>query len=172
MRRTLLTLTFTSLLVAMPALAQQQVAKGDYVSNSDVVLAVKERLSQLGYNVTPDGNFDAELRNNVLLFQSKNGLRPTGNVDLSTIDTLGIDLQPTGRRLAAGEGIPQQAAEAHWEIDPRFPILRDEAMQAPQVAGQPELYQRQSGTAIPQAESELSEAPAGIPHEALSAGWD
>ena len=56
----------------------------EYVPNRDVVSAVQQRLSQQGYNTTVDGNYTANLRNNVLRFQSEHGLRPSGEIDLST----------------------------------------------------------------------------------------
>lgn len=68
----------------------------EYVPNRDVVSAVQQRLSQQGYNTTVDGNYTANLRNNVLRFQSEHGLRPTGEIDLSTIGALGINVEPVG----------------------------------------------------------------------------
>jgi peptidoglycan hydrolase-like protein with peptidoglycan-binding domain len=114
-----------------------------YVPNRDVVSAVEQRLQQLGYNVTPDGQYDANLRNNVLLFQSDHGLRPTGDVDLSTIGALGINVQPVGTSVAMTETIVEEVAVLPPSYD--FPFTRSEHMTSPQVMRQDEQVETTTG---------------------------
>lgn len=85
-------------------------AGGQEAANREVVLRVEQRLQSLGYPITPDGRYDADLRNNVMRYQSEHGLRPTGDVDLSTIGSLGIVLRPVEpetARMPAGRADPQ-----------------------------------------------------------------
>jgi|GEM_PF-4401972 Putative peptidoglycan binding domain. len=83
-----------SIILAVAILAP---AHGESVDNHAVILRVEERLEALGYPVTRDGEYDANLRNNLMRYQSEHGLRPTGDVDLSTIGALGIALEPVDR---------------------------------------------------------------------------
>ncbi|MBI5162325.1 MAG: peptidoglycan-binding protein, partial [Magnetospirillum sp.] len=86
MKRSLLPVALLASLAAGSAAAQwtkggvpQQIGEAEIAPMRDVVLAVEQKLQQLGYRVTPDGSFDAELGNTVLAYQRDRGLRPTGN---------------------------------------------------------------------------------------------
>jgi peptidoglycan hydrolase-like protein with peptidoglycan-binding domain len=89
----------------------------------DVLAAAQQRLQQMGYDVKPDGRFDAQTRNGVLRFQADHGLRPTGNVDLETLAALGLDVEPTGRATAA---IPREPGQQYAMVE-----------ETPQVAAAP-----------------------------------
>lgn len=186
MRKTMLPLAALAALAIAPAQAQQyptypqqsqiQRAPGDSAATgtypgadgvqqaelapvSDVVLAVEQRLDQLGYDISPDGRFDADLRNSVMLFQSDNGLRPTGEVDLSTIAALGIDVDPAGRVTAmapapttSAPAVEQQTSALVDDRSADFPVLRDEHMSAPMVSLE-EGSRFENSTGVPQPES-------------------
>lgn len=168
MKTSIRTLLVLGTLAAGPAWAQSgPSATGEaapYVPNQDVVMEVKQRLSELGYAVTPDANYDANLRNNVLLFQSDNGLRPTGNVDLSTINELGINLEPAGVTTAMAPppvtAPPQQTAQAP-SYD--FPLERSEHMSAPQVRRQTGQLESTTGVPLSPGELQYGELPPGFP---------
>lgn len=152
--------------VAVQAVAAQTVDPG--ASMQDVVSAVEQRLQQLGYAVTPDGQFDADLRNSVLLFQSDSGLRPTGTVDLSTLAQLGIDVAPTGAVAMApvDERPPQATLAAPSQnmavlTDWNYPLLKDEFMSGPQTAADwPNRFENVIG--VPQAPATMVDEIAGI----------
>lgn len=137
----------------------------------DVVMQVETRLDQLGYNVTPDGEFDAELRNSVLRFQADNGLRPTGNVDLSTLAALGVDVSPSGA-VASTAGTPEtayvitetdQTAGIVDDDSPDFPLLRNEHMSAPMQSIE-EGNRFENDTGVPQPAQQIESGDiAGIP---------
>ncbi len=139
-----------------------------YVPNRDVVSAVEQRLQQLGYNVSPDGQYDANLRNNVLLFQSDHGLRPTGDVDLSTIGALGINVQPVGTSVAMA---PAVVTEEVAVLPPgyEFPLERTEYMSAPQVMRQSEPLETTNGLEL--SNQELSALPVGEHPSAFPPGF-
>jgi peptidoglycan hydrolase-like protein with peptidoglycan-binding domain len=139
-----------------------------YVPNREVVSAVEQRLSQLGYNVTPDGQYDADLRNNVLLFQSDHGLRPTGNVDLATIGALGINIQPVGTTTAMA---PATVVEEVAVLPPgyEFPLERTEHMSAPQVMRQSEQLETTTGLKL--SDEQLSAVPYGESPPAFPPGF-
>jgi len=139
-----------------------------YVPNREVVSAVEQRLSQLGYNVTPDGQYDADLRNNVLLFQSDHGLRPTGNVDLATIGALGINVQPVGTTTAMA---PATVTEEVAVLPPgyEFPLERTEHMSAPQVMRQSEPLETTTGLEL--SDEQLSAVPYGESPPAFPPGF-
>lgn len=125
---------------------------------SDVVRATEERLDQLGYTTTPDGRFDADLRNSVLQFQSDNGLRPTGQVDLETLAALGVDVDPAGRVAASRQTattttvVQEQTAALRDDNSPDFPMLKDTHMSAPMVSLD-EGARFENYTGVPQPES-------------------
>lgn len=125
---------------------------------SDVVRATEERLDQLGYSTTPDGRFDADLRNSVLQFQSDNGLRPTGQVDLETLAALGIDVDPAGRVAASRQTattttvVEDQTAALVDDNSPDFPMLKDTHMSAPMISLD-EGARFENYTGVPQPES-------------------
>lgn len=197
MTRTVLPLAVAGMLAALPALGQQR----DIYFNpddqlalapvQDVVLAVEQRLQGLGYAVTPDGQFDADLRNSVLLFQSDRGLRPTGNVDLSTLAALGIDVDPTGAATAmvqpqpgdqmamatdepppATAAAPRRAAPSGSAItDWDYPVLRDESMSAPQTAQDFADGTFENHLGIPQPNALLAQDIPGVPPGYVEHGW-
>lgn len=189
--RSLLPLALFGALAATPVLAQQQPAtapggigleQSQIEPMADVVMRVEQRLDQLGYNVNPDGRFDADLRNSVLLFQSENGLRPTGNVDLSTLAALGIDVSPGGAVASTSRAPetafivvdeePQQTALLEDDgVD--FPLLRDEHMSSPHRSIQ-SAFPFENYTGVPQPDpllmqqardGEVAGIPPGFPVE-------
>lgn len=199
MKRTLLpTIAVAGLMAVAPAAAQQRDAFPDpggqvaLAPVEDVVMAVEQRLADLGYAVSPDGRFDADLRNSVLLFQSDYGLRPTGNVDLATIAALGIDVDPTGMATAqvqpepgdqmamapadqpeqgppAGSGQAAAASGASL-TDFDYPLLRDEKMDSPQTAQDfPQGFENVTG--VPQPAPALADDIAGIPPAYVEHEW-
>lgn len=145
--RRLLPLACVAALAAFPVHAQQSrdypgadgLQQAELAPVQDVVVAVEQRLSELGYNVNPDGQFDADLRNSVMRFQSDTGLRPTGNVDLSTLAALGINVDAGSGSVAmappAQTGtvvvIEEQTAGIVDDGSADFPMFRDEHMSAP-----------------------------------------
>lgn len=173
-----LTAIVLSVATMTPAWAQHSSPPDTFVPNRDVVLRVEERLAAQGYPIVPDGNYDAELRNNVIRYQSENGLRPTGNVDLDTIGALGIQLAPAGGTVTALAPPPPLAAEPEMEMEIRmvelapswgYPLLRDEHMSSPQVAAQAAPIENSAGLSVPPTDmpsiAELSdgETPPGFP---------
>lgn len=134
-----------------------------YVPNRDVVVAVEKRLSQLGYNVDQSGEYNASLRNNVLRFQSDTGLRPTGDVDLSTIGALGINVQPTGQMTAMAPTTvtTQQTAQVNDRFD--FPLERNDHMSSPQVKNQSTEWESTTGITLSPNEIQVGQQPPGFP---------
>ncbi|MBX9634681.1 MAG: peptidoglycan-binding protein [Magnetospirillum sp.] len=142
-----------------------------YVPNRDVVMAVEQRLAQLGYQVTPDGNYDANLRNNVLRFQSEHGLRPTGDVDLSTIGALGINVEPRGMVARAPQtattttttttATTQQTAQMPPAYE--LPLERSEFMSSPQVRRQSGELESTNGLRLSPNEIQVGEQPPAFP---------
>lgn len=183
-----------SSLGAFPALAQQSTSGAtlptwqspgqplaaaqttrEYVPNRDVVTAVQQRLSQLGYPATVNGSYDASLRNNVLRFQSDTGLRPTGEVDLSTIGALGINVEPVGvvpTSTAMAMPPPQQAIARAPDYDQI--LERDEYMSSPQTRHQSTPLENTAGILIDRREVQVGEAPPGLPpgYPPEFLGWD
>lgn len=166
MTKTLVPFAVLCALAAVPALAQQApaqqpLAHGATLTNAqlapirDVLASSQQRLQDLGYHVSPTGHYDSDTRNAVALFQSDHGLRPTGEVDLSTIAALGLDIAPAGTSTAMVAPEPGQqtamatapAVETEQLAEVRrfrtapaydFPMLRfDDHDTAPQVRGQP-----------------------------------
>lgn len=182
MMRSLLAVALLACTAAVPAAAQwtkggvpQQIGEADIAPMRDVVLAVEQKLQQLGYRVTPDGTFDAELGNTVLAYQRDRGLRPTGNIDLYTLASLGIPVHPGGAttamvrepgeqyamaderqgRIAAAPRVEQASA-----ID--FPILKDEHMSAPQTQRQASPVENSTGVPLSPQVATMPGAP-GFP---------
>jgi peptidoglycan hydrolase-like protein with peptidoglycan-binding domain len=137
-----------------------------YVPNRDVISAVQQRLSQLGYPAQVNGNYDANLRNNVLRFQSETGLRPTGEVDLSTIGALGINVEPVGTApattaMAAPAPVAQEARVRRQGYDQI--LERDEYMNSPQTRHQATPLENTLGVIVPNRDIQLGEVPPGLP---------
>lgn len=108
----------------------------------DVVAAVQQRLQQQGYQAgNSSGQITSDTRNSILNYQARNGLRPTGEIDLATLASMGIGVNvagvtPTTGAQAAQRGgatslgetaqgsiitvEPQTAAVPQPEVD-RFP---------------------------------------------------
>ncbi|HLO77552.1 MAG TPA: peptidoglycan-binding domain-containing protein [Magnetospirillum sp.] len=172
-------------LAALPAMAQQSATGAgrppwqspgeplaaaqttrQYVPNRDVVTAVQQRLNQLGYNTAVNGNYDANLRNNVLRFQSETGLRPTGEVDLSTIGALGINVEPVGvaptstAQATPPAAAPQQAMVRGRAYDQL--LERDEYQSSPQVRRQVTDLQNAAGIIVPRRDIQVGETPPGV----------
>ncbi|MGE5547932.1 MAG: peptidoglycan-binding domain-containing protein [Solirubrobacterales bacterium] len=172
MNRSFLPLAIAGIVAVTPALAQQSVRsstadtlttyRGEQLSLApvqDVLAAAEQRLNQMGYHVQGRGHFDdPDLRNSVLLFQSDHGLRPTGNIDLSTLAALGIDVDPVGRSTAMVEprretaAVPvrqetlQQALAAQVDL----PMLRtDSSMSSPQTAQDVRDFENLTGVPQP-----------------------
>lgn len=142
----------------------------EYVPNRDVVAAVQERLGELGYTQNVDGEYTAQLRNNVLRFQSNTGLRPTGNVDLATIGALGINVEPVGSSSAATAMAPAPAATQQTASrGPAYDQIleRDEHMESPQTRHQSTPLENTLGVTVPARDIQLSqqsgENPPGLP---------
>lgn len=182
MRRVLPLALFTAL-AAFPVHAQQSrdypaadgLQQAELAPVEDVVVAVEQRLSQLGYSVSPDGQFDAELRNSVMVFQSDNGLRPTGNVDLETLAALGINVDAGGRvstAMAPTAGSPQVVEEQTSALvddgSADFPMFRDEHMSAPATDIDSSNFENVTGVPQPRALIEQGDIPGlepGFPEE-------
>lgn len=198
MKSTMAILVLGSLATALPALAQQSSGSSvgstsrptwlspgeplaaaqtsrEYVPNRDVVSAVQQRLSQLGYSSSVTGNYDAQLRNNVLRFQSDTGLRPTGEVDLSTIGALGINVEPVGvaPTTTATATPPAQQSIARGPAYDQI-LERDEHMSSAQSRHQPELLQNYAGVTVNPRDVQVGEAPPGLPpgYPIQNLGWD
>ncbi len=171
-------------LAALPALAQQA-ATGtssppwqrpgeplaaaqttrEYVPNRDVVAAVQQRLNQLGYPTAVSGNYDANLRNNVLRFQSDTGLRPTGEVDLSTIGALGIDVEPVGGgpRVASAPPPPMAPQPMRPLVAYDQILERDQHMSSPQTRHQSSEFENTAGVTVETQDLQIGELPPGMP---------
>ncbi|MBC7905914.1 MAG: peptidoglycan-binding protein [Rhodospirillaceae bacterium] len=134
-----------------------------YVPNSDVVMAVEQRLDQLGYEIQPDGEYDAALRNNVLRFQSDNGLRPTGNVDLATIGALGINVEPRG--VTTAQTTTTATTEQTAQLPPAYDQImeRTEYMSAPQTRHQVGQLETTTGIEVSPNQIQLGEQVPGFP---------
>lgn len=186
MKSTIAVLVLGSM-AALPALAQQSrptwqspgeplaaaQTTREFVPNRDVVAAVQQRLSQLGYNSAVNGTYDAQLRNNVLRFQSETGLRPTGEVDMSTIGALGINVEPVGVTPVTTAMAP---AEEPIVRGPAYDQIleRDEAMNSPQTRHQFTQLQNYSGLTVSRNDTQIGEVPPGIPpgYPIQNLGWD
>ena len=160
MKRSLLSLATVILLIAGPAMAQQSAMSHGYLTEAqlepvrNVLATTQQRLQQLGYHVTPTGHFDAATANAVEAYQSDHGLRTTGQVDLPTLASLGIDLRAGGTStamlpaapgeemaMAPAEPSEEQIAEARFRNSPayNYPIFtNDEHGGTPQVHNQAE----------------------------------
>lgn len=183
MKATIALVVVGGLAAALPAFAQQSTAPAtrptwqspgeplaaaqttrQYVPNRDVVTAVQQRLSQLGYPSTASGNYDAQLRNNVLRFQADTGLRPTGEVDLSTIGALGINVEPVGTppatAMAPPPAAPQQTAYRGRAYDQV--LERNEYMSSAQTRHQSEPLQNTLGLTVPRRDIQNGQI-AGLP---------
>lgn len=139
----------------------------EYVPNRQVVTAVQQRLNQLGYSTAVSGNYDASLRNNVLRFQSETGLRPTGEVDLSTIGALGINVQPVGvaptTTAMASPPPPVQQAQVAPPRAYNQLLERDESMSSPQLRQQSTQLQNSAGMTVRNEDLRAGQTPPGVP---------
>lgn len=144
----------------------------EYVPNRDVVSAVQQRLSQLGYSQNVDGQYTAQLRNNVLRFQANTGLRPTGDVDLSTIGALGINVEPAGvaptTTAMAPAAAPVEREQTAYRGRAYDQIMeRDEHMDSPQTRHQSTMLENTLGLTVPnrdiRIEDQLGQLPPGMP---------
>lgn len=137
----------------------------EYVPNRDVVSAVQQRLSELGYSQNVDGQYTAQLRNNVLRFQSNTGLRPTGDVDLSTIGALGINVEPVGTASVA-MATPAEPRRPRGRAYDQI-LERDEYMESPQTRHQSTPLENTLGLTVPARDirqsQQLGEIPPGLP---------
>lgn len=190
-----LALFIVGCMAALPALAQQSstgtarptwLSPGEplaaaqttqaYVPNRDVVSAVQQRLGQLGYNSSVTGTYDAQLRNNVLRFQSDTGLRPTGEVDLSTIGALGINVQPVGVAPTTTAMAAPPPAQPQISRGPAYDQIleRDSYMSSPQTRHQTSMLQNYSGLTVSRRDVQVGEVPPGLPpgYPIQNLGWD
>lgn len=82
-----------------------------YASPSEV-LQVQRRLSQLGFNPGQmDGRWSEQTSTALENFQEHAGLSPTGNLNLTTMSALGVNLGQDGQYLGIGQqqrGMQQQ----------------------------------------------------------------
>ena len=77
------------MLSAVPALAYEELAKG---SKGDAVIALQERLKELGYySISVDGDYGNGTLNAVSAFQSRNGIDATGIATAETQELLYSD---------------------------------------------------------------------------------
>ena len=107
MTRSLLTLAAFGILAAGPALAQlehipqtAELTQTQMAPVRDVLADAQQRLKQMGYHVTANGQADQQTREATARFQHDHGLRPTGQMDLSTLAMLGVRVHPTGQATA------------------------------------------------------------------------
>lgn len=194
MKTTIAVVVLGSLAAALPASAQQSTSgsrsvpwrsPGEplaaaqttqaYVPNRDVVTAVQQRLGQLGYPSSATGNYDAQLRNNVLRFQSDTGLRPTGEVDLSTIGALGINVEPVGVAPTT-TAMAAPAAEQRIARGPAYDQIleRDEYMSSAQTRHQSTMLQNYAGMTVNRRDLQVGALPPGMPpgYPIQDLGWD
>lgn len=181
MNKTLLSTSAAILLglgTLVPAWAATQAPDG-FVYNEDVVTRVEQHLSSIGYPIQPDGQYDANLRNNVLRYQAENGLRPTGDIDLSTLGKMGIavDMKALPSNQAAMVPPPAQhtavipPSQTVAQLPPSYgyPMLRDDHMSSPQVRDQAAPLENSAGLTVPAAnmptitEIAQGEQPPGFP---------
>ena len=96
-----------------------------YVSPSEV-LQVQQRLSQLGFNPGQiDGRWGEQTATALENFQQQAGLSPTGNLNLTTLSALGVQLGQDGQFLGIGQ--------------------QPQGMQQPSMRQQPGMQQQQGG---------------------------
>ena len=110
-----------------------------------------------------DGNYTANLRNNVLRFQSEHGLRPTGEVDMSTIGALGINVEPVG--VSTAMAAPAQTAAVQPPPAYRQILERDEHQTSPQTRLQPRPFENSAGLEVPNRDidnTQIGEVPPGF----------
>jgi peptidoglycan hydrolase-like protein with peptidoglycan-binding domain len=161
MRLSLLPLAAVLALAVGPVMAQQAAAPGSTLTEAqlepvrNVLATAQQRLQQQGYHVSPTGHFDAATANAAELYQSNHGLRPTGQIDLPTLASLGIDVNAGGVSTAMlpaepgqqtamlpPENGPEQVAEARFKNSRAFdfPIFTDggDHPSTPQVHNQAE----------------------------------
>lgn len=77
-----------------------------YVSPA-VVRQIKQGLNQAGYSAgTVNGSWDKKAQNAMKEFQAAQGLAPTGNINLTTLNVLGVNVQTalSGRNGRGGNG--------------------------------------------------------------------
>jgi peptidoglycan hydrolase-like protein with peptidoglycan-binding domain len=157
------------MMTAVPALAQglpagQPLQQSDLEPVRDVLVATQQRLQQMGYTGEVTGHFNAQTRNNIIAYQADHGLRPTGNIDLETLASMGIDVNTGQATAMMGREPGQQYAMADEPvqrtrqyamldqttaarrgnelgesrfINPRIPLLNySEFTSSPQLSGQ------------------------------------
>lgn len=85
-----------------------------YVSPNEV-LQVQRRLSQLGFDPGQmDGRWGEQTTTALESFQEQAGLSPTGNLNLTTLSALGVQIGQDGRFLGIGQqqrGMQQQGTQ-------------------------------------------------------------
>lgn len=120
----------SGLLVAAPAMAQQQefqpqpemqAAPGQQAEGVPLSVGpagieqIQQALTERGYDVQADGQWDQQTADAVRRFQSEEGLDPSGDLTVSTIQALGIDMEGLGaeeRREPQQAEIPEEPAPA------------------------------------------------------------
>jgi hypothetical protein len=77
-----------------------------YVSPNEV-MQVQTRLSQMGLNPgQTDGRWGSQTKEALENFQRQHGLSPTGNLNLTTLSALGVQLGQSGQFLGLGQQQP------------------------------------------------------------------
>lgn len=123
---------------------------GDIATERDVVSAVQQRLQQQGYQVgSTNGQINSETRNSVLNYQSRHGLRPTGQIDLSTLASMGIGVNVasigrTGAQAAQSGGATSLGQTAQGSVI----TVEPQTAQTPTVDRFP-MQGRDSASGIP-----------------------
>lgn len=175
MKRMAIPLAVAALVAASPVWSQGNVYSQEELAlaqEEDVLTVAQQKLAQRGYDVSATGQFDAATRNGVLLFQSDTGLRPTGNIDLSTLAALGIDVDPAGARAQTAQTVTttEQTAGIVDDGSVDYPLLKDEHMTSPQRSIEGDTFQNDSGVPQPGAlvrQGDIPGIPPGFPEENL-----
>ncbi|HET7586993.1 MAG TPA: peptidoglycan-binding domain-containing protein [Gammaproteobacteria bacterium] len=77
-----------------------------------VVAQVKQALNQAGYTTGQvDGNWNKQAKRALRQYQQAQGLEPTGNLNLSTLLTMGIYQQNGGSQMSGGYGQQMQGGQ-------------------------------------------------------------
>lgn len=137
-------------LLAVPAVAQQygepqaqpqpqfeqQQMQGESVPlqlGEDGIRQIQEALSERGHDVQADGQWNQQTADAVREFQREEGLDPSGDLTMSTVRALGVDIQELGQQPQQAEipGEGQQPAIPEAEAEREAPMVTEPGMRQP-----------------------------------------
>ncbi|MCL4765137.1 MAG: peptidoglycan-binding protein [Hyphomicrobiaceae bacterium] len=125
-------------------LGQRQQLEGEGVqlyASPNEVTQVKRHLAQLGLNPgTLDGNWNDQVEDALESFQQQRGLSPTGNLNLSTLSALGVQIGQDGLMLGIGEPGMQRGRLGQRQMQPGQQFGQ---MQPGQQLGQTQTWPQQ-----------------------------